>query len=489
MEENRSRKLLFDQLLKVPHRDYSTVVPFFLDSLNTDPDLGSKAMVYLFRTSAIRDQQDAAVITLLQSAPHFGLRNAGQALFGLDFYKTLNTEGFKALPPYRLLRIWQYIRNSPLKTVRQMRKIMNDWLDVFEPQQDRFDNLVLLNRKEMAQLYVWLHRKPPLRYQVWLGLEKKFGETETLPGGSIFEAVNLIGKTPDPIEKARLVIEHKVPYTIASSLLPKKNAAAHVALVEAMSPTEAANSIAWVEQSGILEIAEVNAAFLAKLAKAKDVTSMKHRKSTQAKSAGVAAVVEAAKDTAVAQAVKITRSTVLLIDISSSMERAIEIAKEFAAFLGSRLESADLLYMVAFNDDARVIRPKSLSLSDVEAEMRLLRSQGSTCIGIGLQTALEQGFEPQQVVIITDGGENRSPRYADVVSKVDVNTVVVGVGSYNLAFHTELERRDQRVTFLPYTASGRNDYYLFEQVASLLSGQGQKSLTQTIMDIELPVRL
>lgn len=118
--------------------------------------------------------------------------------------------------------------------------------------------------------------------------------------------------------------------------------------------------------------------------------------------------------------------------------------------------------------------------------MRLLRSGGSTCIGIGLQTAIQKGFEPEQVVIITDGGENRDPRYVHVVSQLEVQTIVVGVGNYNQAFHTELERRDQRVTFLPYTASGRNDYYLFEQVASILSGQGKKSLVQTIMDIELP---
>lgn len=486
METNASRKLLFDQILKVPHRDYSVLIPYFLDSLHTDPDFASKAMVYLYRTSAIRDQQDAAVITLLQSSPHYGLRNAGQALFGLDFYNTRNTEGLKALPPYRLLRIWQYIRNSSLKAQRQMRKVMNDWLDFVEPQPERFDNIVLLNRSEMSQLYQWLHRKPPVRYQVWLGLYKKLGETTALPTGSIFEAVNEIGKTADPVEKAKLVLKYKIPYTIASSLLPKKNAAAHVALISAMSPTEAANSISWVEQSGILEIEEVKAAFLAKIALAKDVTSMKHRQSSKAKNAEVAAVVEAAKDVAVAKAVKITRPTVLLIDISSSMEQAIEIAKEFAVFIGSRLESADLLYMVAFNDYAREIKPQSLAMSDVEHEMRLLRSGGSTCIGIGLQTAVEKGFEPEQVVIITDGGENRSPRYGEVVSRLDVATVVVGVGAYNMAFHTELERRDQRVTFLPYTASGRNDYYLFEQVAAILSGQGKKSLVQTIMDIELP---
>lgn len=491
METNVSRKLLFDQLLKVPHRDYSTVVPSFLDGLNTDPDFTSKAMVYLYTTSAIRDQQDAAIITLLQSTPSLGLRDAGRAMFGLDFYNTANTEGFKALPPYRLLRIWQYIRNSPLKTRRQLTKLMNDWLDKLEKQQDRFDNLVLLNRKEMSNLYVYLHRHPPVRYQVWLGLQKKFGEVDELPSGSIFEAVNLIGKTADPIEKARLVMQYKVPYTIASSLLPKKNAAAHVALIEAMSPTEAMNSVSWVEQSGILEIAEVNKAFLAKLALAKDVTSMKHRQSSKAKTAGVAAVIEAAKDTAVAQAKKITLPTLVIIDRSASMRLPLEVSKEFAVFLGSRLESTELLYMIAVNDGATRIRPRSLSMSDVEAATRNIKDNGATCLGVGLREALNDGFEPQQVVILTDGYENRSPSYLSVLEKnEDMQTIIIGFpgseGPYRHAFHQPMEARGFPVTFLPYTASGRNDYYLFEQVASILSGQGKKSLVQTIMDIELP---
>lgn len=484
METNRARKLVFDNLLKVPHRDYSTVVPAFNQALTEDPDFVSKAMVYLFQTSAIRDQVDAAVITLLQSHPDLGLREAGQALMGLDFYKTRNTQHLKALPPYRLLRIWGYMSGhlgyqTKAMAQRRMRTIMNDYLDFMELNEERFDRVILLNRKAIRELYLWLGRWPTPRYEFLVSNKAE-------PQG-IFQMVKEINRQDNSMEKARLVMEFKLPYTVAASLLPKKDASAHIALIDTMSPQEAANSIGWVEGSGVLEIAEVKDAFLRKIKQAKDVTSMRHRQSSKAKSEAVAEAVKEARDATIKEARKITKRTLLNVDRSGSMHQAIEVAKEFAAFLGSRLESEDLLYIVAFNDVATRIKPKSLSLSDVEKATQLITANGATCCGIGVQVAIATGFIPEQIVTITDGDENRNPRYAQVARSLEeVNHVVIGLGDYHSSFHQELERMGLNVDFFPYTSSGRNDYYLFEQIASILSGQGKKTLVQAIMDIELP---
>jgi hypothetical protein len=488
MEQNTARKLLFDNLLKLPHRDYNELVPHFSKAMLDDPDFTSKAMVYLFTTSVIRDQQDTAVIALLSSPAHFGLRDAGKALFGLDFYRTANTTGMKAMPPFRLFRILHYLmgfgRYKGQKAIspRLTRTLMNDYLTFLESHPERFDRVIALNRQEVHDAYVTLHRKPSDRV-------KAIVFEDNPPEDSIFFAIKQVGREADPMEKARLAMKFKLPYTVASGLLPKKNAAAHVALIDLMSPTEAANSIAWVENSGVLEIPEVKAAFAAKVAMAKDVTSLKHRKSSASKNEAVQQAVSQAREKATSEAKKITKRVLLNIDRSGSMRPAIEVAKEFAAFLGARLESPDLLYMVAFNDMATRIKPRSLALSDVEAACMLIKDNGATCLGVGIQTALADGFEPEVIVTLSDFEENRRPSYLEMASKVDCQHVFIGLGNYKgyaQAYTNSVESKGHAVSFFPYMASGRNDYYLFEQIAAILAGQGKKSLVQAILDIELP---
>lgn len=485
MEQNVARKLIFDNLMKLPHRNLKEVVEPFSEALIDDPYFTSRALVHLFDTSVIRDQKISAVITLLKSAPHYGLRDVGKALFGLDFYKTKNTSHLSALPPYLLLRIWGYMSghtmfkgNKPVAQ-RRMRDIMTDYVDFMEAHEDRYDNVVLLKRKEIRELYLWLRRWPTPRYQFLVS------HNTPPPAGSVFHMVGEIARLKDPVEKARLAIEFKLPYTVTSTLLPKKHAAAHVALIDRMTPTEAVNSVNWVEGSNILKIPEVKRAFLDKVAQAKNVSSMANRKSSQAKTSEVSKVIEKARDDTMKEAPKIILRTLLNVDRSTSMTGAIHFSKALVAYLGARFASPDLLYMVVSNDMAIKIKLDDLTLSEVEKKTALITANGATSMGVGVAKALNESFDPEQIITLTDGDENRQPRYKEAIRNLDesVNHIIIGMGDYHPHFHQELEARGLNVTFIPYES---NDYYLFEQLGSLLAGQKRKSLVETILEIELP---
>ncbi len=500
METNIARQTLYQQLMNVPHREYGKVVSQLNNALTSDPDFISKAMVYTFANSAIRDQQDAALIVLLQSLPEMGYREAGRALFGLDFYKTEYTDGMKALDPYRLLRIERYLRGREIvivekaykgKTYKQFKEIkrqtpgpyprrtietlMRDYLSYLADRPKRLEGVLLHNLAEIKSVTKTYHIILP---QPWFDIVE--GKP---PVGTVFYEIKQIASEPDIEARAKLVIEYGIPYRKAISLLPKSHISSHIALIDVMTPAEAANNIHWAEESGVLNIPEVAAAFTAKVKLAKSVASTTHRKSSQAKTKEVQEALVVAQDVATARKRRITKRTLLEVDISSSMEPVIEPAIEFAANVGALIDDPGNLMIVLFKDYAQVLKPKDLSLSSLRQEFRNIRVGGSTSIGSGLQLALSGGFEPEQVVIMTDGQENREPRYRNVLrERGDLHTVIMGVGNYDAAFSSEIDSAGFRQDTFKFTG----DYYLFDQISALLSGPRGKSLVEQILEIEMP---
>lgn len=481
MEETRARNLLYQQLVSVPHREYGPMVAAFRQAYESDPYLISRACAYLATGGTkIRDQADASVICLLQSA-YSDLREAGRViLLGNDFYTTepddLTLPGWD---PFRLFRVIDFIANSDRKAPRLMHNLVSDYTTILEGNPDRFDGVAILNRKNLKWVYTHYHIQPDKRAQAILFTNKP-------PKDSKLAVLKTIAQTSDPVEQARLVVKHKIPAKIAASLMPKVSPAVGVALIGVMTPQECLNSRVWVEQSGLLEIPEVRAAYTAKVAKATaSAATAKHRKSAQGQDAGVQAAVEEARGLA-AKTQQIGGRVLFIVDKSGSLEPAITAAIELGGVVGPLL--AGEFMVVAVDTFAREVEIKGTGLQDWERGFRDIRAGGGTNLACGVDFAAEHDFEPDKIVLSSDGMEHTGSFVQAVERFPQAHVILLGLtGSegYNASLAPNLERAGVRVD--EFRINGA-DYNVYDQVVALLGGAGRKSLIERILETPMPHR-
>lgn len=489
---------MYQALMQVSHRNYGEMVPQWREALREDPDFFACACVHIYNETKIRDQADVACITLLQAPSTYPLyREAGRCmLLGNRVYQT--DVSVSGLPPFRIFRVWDYVRKSDVKIPTLLKSTMRDYLAALEANDAWFDAVALRNRKALKAAYKYHHVKPSDRAQVILFDEKP-------PADSKLGVLKEIANEQNPRDQARLVIQHKIPYTVAASVLPKMNAAVAVALIDVMSPQEALNSIGWVKQSGILEIAEVREAFEAKVSRATaSVATAEHRKSAQTTDEGLHAAVEKARQKAVDQEKhRIEKATLFMGDASSSMDRYFNVMQQ----IGSRVMPIcdGEFSCTLFSDFAQELKVPGNTLTDWQAAFKGKRANGWTNMQAGLDLALKNGFMPEQVIVITDGGENRGTyvrndvgsfaralsRYADETQS-NPNVIVVGLrntnGDYDNRFARSIRDAGFNVDEFP-PPEGEYDYNLFDQIVAVCGGPPAVTLVQRIMETVLPRRI
>jgi hypothetical protein len=362
-----------------------------------------------------------------------------------------------------------------------MRGVMADWLHWLERDPDRFDAVTINNRTAMHRAYAAYHVTPGARAQSILF-------ENVLPEGSKLSALRQLAKSNDPQTWLQLVEKHRLPYRILVSVLPD-TPAAKLVLVAAMTPTEALNSRAWMERSGLLNMPEVRDAYTAKVGKAdRSAASAEHRKSAQGADAGVQAVVNIAKDRSAAKQQRIQKSTLLAIDISGSMAAAITAGVELAARVAPLCDVEP--FVAVFNDYAARVMARDTTLTAWQDAFRGVRAGGQTNPSAALALALDSGYMPEQLVIVTDGGENRMNLAGQIKAYEESTGTVLHVFELHVPGQGDsmVQRFDAAgVSYDKFEFDGK-DYYILDQIAALLAGERGVSLVERILKIELPHR-
>ncbi len=130
-----------------------------------------------------------------------------------------------------------------------------------------------------------------------------------------------------------------------------------------------------------------------------------------------------------------------VLDVSSSMNQAdkIELMKFALYDMVEMLRSQDVISLVTYANDARVILPKTIGSDKAEANEKVgkLRASGLTAGGAGIKLGYKQnkkGFIEggvNQVIVITDGAFNRNSddylRYVKRFKKQGINLSIVGI--------------------------------------------------------------
>jgi len=471
--ERDLRLEMLNSLLTTPHRKLEQVAEIHKLIAELDPIFYGHLAVWYQRNGDVRDHKEVFVGHLLTSdLPEH--RDAGFVML-------------QEFPPYQVARVVDFMKQHRNKLPRSARTAVQRYLKARESNPVLFDRAALRGRNAMKHLYASLHIKPCDRANAILFRDEP-------PVGSLADVLKQLAKTESAAEQARLIVEFNLPYTIAIGAIKQLTPTVLVALINSMTPQEVINNLKSLKARGAMDHPEVKALIDAKLDAASKGTRVAAFKAQIAADA-----VDLDKDT-IARLEKVTNeqvkrrgtiacSTALLVDKSGSMENAIEIGKRLAALI-SGITQADL-FVYAFDTIPYPVMAQRKELTDWERAFQHIKAGGGTSIGCALEAMRKKRQVVDQILVVTDEGENTAPYFAEVYKAycrelaVMPNVVIVRVGGYCNWLEGQLKQQQAPVE--TFTFAG--DYYSLPNLIPFLTRPSRLDLLMEVLDTSLPVRV
>jgi hypothetical protein len=521
------RQEMLNTLLTTPHRRLENVWPIHQQLVEKDPRFYVQLAAWYHDKGTVRDHKEMFIITLVQSAFE-GHRDVGLALL-------------RTLPPYQVARVVDFIhgrketrrrvvaeevqeklpkpktkterrrRDRKLRESRHrlhpkqkvVREVVGDfglfrnipgslktevtrYLREREANPDWFDSTALVARKALKRLYAVLHIRPGERAQ-------KILFDENPPADSRLGALKRLARLEDPAAQARAIVEARIPFRIAVSVIPEMTPAILEALIERMSPQEVINNLGALQRQGALSNPDLKALIDLKLEEAKTYTrasALKPEAALQAVelSADVRRKLEEVADMQIKARGRLRRPTAVLVDKSGSMEVAIEVGKRIAAMISAACEKE--LYVYAFDSMAYPIQAKGADWAAWKRAFEGINAGGETSCGIALEYLRRKKQYVEQIVVVTDEEEYTPPYFVESFLKyrqelaTDPSICLVKVPDSS----TRLEEQCKRAGIKAATFDFKGDYYSLPNLLALLEPPSEFDLLMEIMDYPLPQR-
>ena len=507
--ENDVRLEMFNSFMNCPHRDTEIAQKIHADLREKDPSFYAHlAAWYRHQGDQLRDHNEL-FSAMLMTDPYIENREVGLALFRdhATFMKDRIVGFIKGKVAKirektgKKIKVGKAMHDEVKITEKKvglgkslptsLKTEIGDFLEWLEADPTRFDAVVLKNGKALKDLYYAKGNHP---YKHSERAQKVLFEKE-YPKDSKLNVLKEITEAKTPEKAAKLIVENKLPYSVAVGLVDKITPTVLVALIDAMSPQEVINNMASLQGQGALENPDTKKLIEAKLEKAKNsshVSSLKAKTAVgtgRIKDEGIAKKLDDVADVQVMKTGTIKVPTAVFVDRSGSMSEAIEVGKSVSALI-SGVTTADL-YVVAFDDSPMEIKSTGKTLSDWERAFKPVRPGGSTSMACALRYLQAKKMVVEQLVFITDEGENCSPNFAAVYPEyckafnVKPHVVVIHVGGPDNTFTTSLKRAD--IPFDLYNPKSKDNYSL-PGLVTLLSRKSKLDLVMEIMDVPLPKR-
>jgi hypothetical protein len=485
--EQDLRLSILNTLLTTPHRRLDEVWLVHDELVRQDPRFYVHLAAWYADHGDVRDHKEVFVITLaLSDFP--GHRDVGLALL-------------RDLPPYEVVRVVDFISGRKQRTrgeevltnfglfrnlPRSLRTEVRHYLREREADDNWLDSSILTARKAIKRLYALLHVAPSERAQ-------KILFDEEPPVDSRLFALRRLARAASPQEQAQAIVEHQIPYRVAASVVKEITPAVLIALVERMSPQELINTMAALERRGALAHPEVKALVERKLEEARTGTRVSALKAEEALKAtnlskDMRQRLEKVADTQVKAKGRITRPTALLIDKSGSMSVAIELGKRVGALLSTVCE--EKLYVYAFGTIAYEVEAGGSDLAAWERSLQGIVAGGGTSVGVAVEALRRKRQYVEQMLIITDEGENTPPLFLDSLRRykdeVNADPTVCFVRTPGAT--TQMEESCRRAGLVVDAFQFTGDYYALPNLVPLVSRPSKLELLQEILEYPLPAR-
>jgi len=136
----------------------------------------------------------------------------------------------------------------------------------------------------------------------------------------------------------------------------------------------------------------------------------------------------------------------VILDVSGSMETKIERAREAVLKLLDASNPQDEFFLITFSDTPHVVQTFTHTISEMQEQLLLVRPKGQTALldalYLGLNKMHEAKYARKALLLISDGGDNRS-RYTEKEVKARIkesDVLIYSVGVFDREFATREER-------------------------------------------------
>ena len=501
---------ILNTLLTTPHRELSLIWPVHRDLAELDPRFYVRLAAWYHDHGDVRDHKEMFIVALVLS--------------GFDGHRDVGLAMLRRLPPYQVVRVLDFIHGrkaakkvkaaagatrgkEPSKAAavadakaatvveeyglfrnppRALRTEIVRYLREREADPQWFDGSVLVARNAVKRMYALLHVAPGDRAQ-------KILFDEDPPADSRIFALKQLARAENPADQARAIIEHAIPYRVASTVVKQMTPTVLLALIDRMSAQELINNLGALKRRGAFDTPALKTLIEAKLQEARTADRVSAFKAEEAIKAAdlsddVKRTLEQVADAQVKAKGRIDRPTALLIDKSGSMSVAIELGKRIGALVSS--VSAQALYVYAFDTLAYPIQAAGPDLAAWEAAIKGITAGGGTSCGVAVEMMRRKKQYVEQIILITDEGENTPPLFVETLKqyreevKADPNVCFVRTPGAV----TELEEQCRKAGIMVDAFQFNGDYYALPNLVPMLSRPSKLDLLQEILEYPLPAR-
>jgi len=456
---------IWSELVRVPHGDISSALEIHRKFRDENPLFYCKLAAWYMIEGTVRDHKVTFVRTLFE-AEQPELRGAGWALLqDLPFY------------------LMQQVVMS--KNPRTLRSAVIHYLANMDERALRY--AILRQARLLKRLVKRLHIPTTNSDSAELQLigQELFHPNPVIRGG--FKRLAEATTAPEVVS---ILKGSRVPPLVAISAIPGRTPEIMTELIKMMSPNELLQSLNSLGNMGFLK---PNMSIIrGKLVKAVDdkrinlgrLRNIQRNLDVEVVPPELLVAVRKATVAKTRKARKLENDIAILFDTSGSQEHSIEAAKQIGADIAAKSVKAPLMFTCSTTPTEIV--PKEYSYEGLEAAMSLLRAQGGTPLGSGLRLLKRSGKTVDTVILISDGGENATPFFAQEWASIPPGTRllfirlpgdrdIISLGLHNAGIAFEKMQID----------ATRIDQYSIDQVASFI---GQASPLETIIEImELPL--
>lgn len=463
---------LVNSFLRSPHRRLEEVAEVHANARDKDPLFYMKLAAYYFKEGEVRDHKIAFCSYLLTSNKRQH-RDEGYMLL-------------KALQPYEALRVLIHMKEGIGKLPRSARTAFLHYLRELEADDKQLERALVRQKLALKSLYASLHIKPAI-------LSKNVLFENNPPKGTMPYYVKALSKAESSGEQARLIATHKIPFTIAVSAIKRITPSILVALIQTMSTQEVVNNLGMLKRYGAFENEEVKRLIKARIGEfefSKRASTMKTRKAvevvelddeTRKKLDEVTSARLKAKGT-------IKRPTAMFIDKSGSMEVSISIAKQLGLMISNLIEADFFVYSF---DTAPIPMTPCKTLAEWEQAFEMVIAGGMTSIGAPMRALRENKQKVEQIIIISDEGENTAPYFKEEYKKymeefnLAPEVIIVRCGYTTSQMTNQLVQEHLPVHAFEFTG----DYYSLTNLVPLLMKPDAYTLLKEILETEVPMRI
>jgi len=466
-KEASIRSRLLNSFLRATHGDLATFGVIHREALARDPVFYAHIARWYFEKGIIRDHHELFVAHLLTS-PFREHRDHARVLM-------------QYLRPYQVGRVVRYSKEVLNYSTRALKAAVTFYLRRREDSPLWFDEHVIRRRDAMKYLYATLHIKPSER------ASKILFEDDPPQDSRVYIAKQLEKLSGRPDEQARLILKHKIHYTAAIGAIRNFTPSILFSLASVMTPQQVINNLKFFERRGALNNIDVRTVVEQKLKHGQKESRVQDFKSLVALSklnadSNLAAELMELTNKRLKDKGEIKVPTAIFVDKSGSMEQCIEIGKLLASMC-SAIATSDL-HVFAFDTNSFEVKPRGNEFSCWERAFAPITANNATSIGAPFSRLMNR--EVDQIVIISDGEENSSPKFRDMLKKYEkLHNKTLKVFFVKVATTTltplEKDMMEEDMTVIDFNG----DYYNLPNVIPMLCAGSSFEMVDEVLNCEL----